>query len=159
MGKVKKGALKFIICFITGLLIGLMIGVVAMSTIVSYRMDNYYKQISYLENIIRDKDERLEKLEKSINTQSLIIKDIEINLIFDKNENSDEIDRMEIEKTIKEKYSALLGKEIKTVDAHLVVEVIDKRILKMEGKEYKLQVDKLILTEIVSLWVKAIQTG
>ena len=64
---------------------------------------------------------------------------------------------MEIEKTIKEKYKTLLGKEVKTVDAHMVVEVIDKRILKIEGKEYRLQVDKLILSEIMSIWAKVIQ--
>ena len=156
MGKLRKRALKFIICFITGLLTGTLIGVVALSVLVSFRMDNYYKQLSYLENIIRDKDERLEKLEKSINTQYLVIKDIEINLIFEKGENDDEIIKMEIEKTIKEKYKTLLGKEVKTVDAHMVVEVIDKRILKIEGKEYKLQVDKLILSEIMSIWVKVI---
>ncbi|NMA03783.1 MAG: hypothetical protein GX925_03650, partial [Clostridiales bacterium] len=109
MGKLRKRALKFIICFITGLLTGTLIGVVALSVLVSFRMDNYYKQLSYLENIIRDKDERLEKLEKSINTQYLVIKDIEINLIFEKGENDDEIIKMEIEKTIKEKYKTLLG--------------------------------------------------
>ncbi|MFW5647876.1 MAG: hypothetical protein ACOCG5_02190 [Candidatus Alkaliphilus sp. MAG34] len=156
MGKLRKRALKFIICFITGLLAGVLMSAVALSLIVSYRMDNYYKQVSYLENIIRDRDERLEKLEKSINTQYLVIKDIEINLIFEKGENDDEIIKMEIEKTIKEKYKTLLGKEVKTVDAHMVVEVIDKRILKIEGKEYKLQVDKLILSEIMSIWVKVI---
>ena len=46
-------------------------------------------------------------------------------------EDNDEIDKMEIEKTIKEKYNILLGKEVKTIDAHIVVEVVDKRILKM----------------------------
>lgn len=156
MGKLKVG---FIICFVTGLLAGVLIGIVALSIIVSYRMDNYYKQISYLENIIRDKDERLEKLEKSINTQSHIIKDIEVNLIFDKGGNNDEIDEMEIEKVIKEKYNTLLGKEVKSVDAHIVVEVVDKRILKIQSGDYKLQVDKLILTEIMSIWIKVTKTS
>lgn len=159
MGKLKEGALKFVICFITGFLAGVLIGVAALSAIVSYRMDNYYKQISYLENIIRDKDERLEKLEKSINTQSHIIEDIEVNLIFDKGGNNDEIDKMEIEKAIKEKYNTLLGKEVKSVDAHIVVEVVDKRILKIQSGEYKLQVDKLILTGVMSIWIKVTKTG
>jgi hypothetical protein len=92
MGKLKEGALKFVICFITGFLAGVLAGIAVLSVIVSYRTDNYYKQISYLEHIIRDKDERLEKLEKSINTQNHIIKDIEVNLIFDKNGDNDEID-------------------------------------------------------------------
>ena len=81
MGKLKEGALKFVICFIT-VFGGVLAGIAVLSVIVSYRTDNYYKQISYLEHIIQDKDERLEKLEKSINTQNHIIKDIEVNLIL-----------------------------------------------------------------------------
>jgi DNA-binding response OmpR family regulator len=73
--------------------------------------------------------------------------------------NTDEIDRMEIEKVIKEKYNTLLGKEVRSVDAHIVVEVADKRILKIQSGEYRLQVDKLILTEVMSIWIKVTKTG
>jgi hypothetical protein len=50
MGKLKEGALKFVICFITGFLAGVLAGIAVLSVIVSYRTDNYYKQISYLEH-------------------------------------------------------------------------------------------------------------
>lgn len=159
MGKLKKKALKFTVCFLAGFLAGALAGITALSALVSYRMDSHYKRISYLENIIRDKDEKLEKLEESINTQDLIIKDIEINLVFDKEKGNDEIDKIEIEKAIKEKYNMLLGKEVKTVDVYMVAEVVDKRIFKLENREYKLQVDKLILAETVSMWVKVKQTN
>lgn len=154
MGELKRKSFKFTICFITGFLTGILIGIVILSVVVGYRLDNYYKQISYLKNIIRDKDERLEKLEESINIQNFIVKDIEINLVFDKDKNNDEIDKIEIEKAIKEKYNKLIGQEVKTIDAHMVVEVVDKRILKIEDREYKLQVDKLILTEILNMWIR-----
>ena len=158
MGKLKKEGFKFIICFITGVLAGILIGIAGLSIVVSYRMDNYYKQISYLQNIIQDREERLEKLEKSINTQNIVIKDMEVSLVFDKKKNNDEIDKIEIEKTIREKYNMLLGREIKAVDAHMVAEVVDKRILKVGDKEYKLQVDKLILAEIMCIWIKVERT-
>lgn len=154
MGELKRKSFKFTICFITGFLTGILIGIVILSVVVGYRLDNYYKQISYLKNIIRDKDERLEKLEESINIQNFIVKDIEINLVFDKDKNNDEIDKIEIEKAIKEKYNKLIGQEVKTIDVHMVVEVVDKRILKIEDREYKLQVDKLILTEILNMWIR-----
>ncbi len=158
MGKLKKEGFKFIICFITGVLAGILIGIAGLSIVVSYRMDNHYKQISYLQNIIQDREERLEKLEKSINTQNIVIKDMEVSLVFDKKKNNDEIDKIEIEKTIREKYNMLLGREIKAVDAHMVAEVVDKRILKVGDKEYKLQVDKLILAEIMCIWIKVERT-
>lgn len=154
MGKLKKKALKFLVCYAGGLLTGILVGAAALSIVISYRMDNYYKQISYLENTIQNKDERLEKLEQSINTQNLIVKDIEVNLVFDKDGNNDEIDKIEVEKTIKEKYNTLLGKEVKSIDPHIVVEIVDKRILKIDDRQYKLHVDKLILAEVVGIWVE-----
>ncbi len=157
MEKLKREGPKFIICFMTGLLVGILAGIVVLSVMVSYRMDDHYKQISYLKNAIQDREEKLGKLEKSINTQNLVVRDMEINLAFGGNKNSDEIDKIDIEKSIKEKYNMLLGKEVKSIDAHMVVEVVDKRILKIGGKEYKLQVDKLILAEIVSIWIKVEQ--
>lgn len=153
MGKLKTGSLKFLICFITGFIGGIIMGVSIFSMIVSYRMDTYYKQISYLENIIEDKDSRLERLEESINTQSLILKDIEITLEFSKEEIKDDIDKIDIEKNIREKYSILLGKEVKNIDSDILVEVVDKRIFKIEDREYRLQVKKLILTETLKVFV------
>lgn len=150
MEELKKKSLKFIILFVTGLITGILIGITTLSVIVSYRMDIQYKRITYLENIIQDKNARLEKLEQSINTKEIILKDIDINLIF----NGDEIDKIYIEKTIKEKYSKLLGKEVRNIDADILIEIADKRILKIEEREYKLEVDKLVLTETLKLSIK-----
>lgn len=150
MGKLNRNCSKFILCSITGLIAGILIGAVILSIIVSYRMDTHYKKITYLQNTIQDKDARLVKLEKSINTQNVVLKDIEIILIFD----GDEIDKIDIEKIIKEKYNTLLGKEVKEIDADILIQVVDKRILKMDDGEYKLLFDKLILTEILKIWIK-----
>lgn len=150
MGKLKSASAKFIILFAAGIITGVLIGTTALSIVVSYRMDIQYKKITYLENLIQDKDARLEKLEESINTQEIIIKDIVIDLIFD----GDEIDKIHIEKTIKEKYGKLLGKEVKNIDPDILIEVVDKRIFKIEEREYQLEVVKLILTYTFKLFVK-----
>ncbi len=161
MGKLKKGTFKFYICFLTGLIAGMLIGSAILTVIVSYRVDEQYRQITYLENTIQEKDTQLEKLEQSINTQDLILKEIEVSLTFTENkdenieeEQIDEIDKIDIEKAIKEKYSSILGKEVKNIDPDILIEVIDKRIFKIENREYRLQVHKLILTEILKLSVK-----
>lgn len=174
MGKLRKGTLKFLISFITGLICGILIGGSILAIIVSYRLDEQYTTITYLETTIENKDTRLKKLEESINTQELILKDVEVILNFaeippqgevkvqnideDKTEDMpedevDEIDRIDIEKNIKEKYNSLLGKEIKSIDTDIVLEVIDKRIFKIEEREYRLQVEKLILTETLILYI------
>jgi len=154
MGKLKRTGVKFVFCFMVGIITGILIGAATLSIIVSYRMDTHYRQITYLQNTIQDKDARLEKLEKSINTQKVIIKDIEVILNFGENKDGDEIDKIDIEKTIKEKYSTLLGKEVKNIDTDILIEVVDKRILKIDDKEYKMQVEKLIVTEILQIFIK-----
>ncbi len=156
MGKMRKIVYPFIICFITGLLWGSIIGAVSISMLISYRMDSFYERITYLENTITDKDEKLAALEKSINNSNIVLKDIEVILEFgDLSEvQIDQIDNMEIEKAIKEKFRSSLGKEIKGLDADILLQVIDKRILKFDGAEYQLTVNKLVLTDILKLWVK-----
>lgn len=156
MGKMKNSVYPSVICFVTGLLWGVIIGAISISVLVSYRMDSFYERITYLENTISDKDEKLARLEESINNSNIILKDIDIELEFGElsADQIDKIDNMKIEKAIKEKYGALLGKEIKDFDADILLQVIDKRILKFEGGEYQLTVNKLVLTDILKLWVE-----
>ncbi|NLK64913.1 MAG: hypothetical protein GX289_07445 [Tissierellia bacterium] len=146
---------KFLICFISGLLWGTLAGSVGISMLVSHRIDEFYEKIAYLEHTIQDKNEKLDKLEKSINNANIVLKDISVILEFTNlsEEQIDQIDNIEIEKAIKEKYASSLGKEIKGLDADILVQIIDKRILKFHNAEYKLTVNKLVLSDVLKLWV------
>ncbi|HKM02119.1 MAG: hypothetical protein GX818_10225 [Tissierellia bacterium] len=156
MGEIKNSSgYKFLICFITGLIWGTVIGSLGISMLVSYRMDAFYEKIAYLEHTIADKNEKLDKLEKSINNSNIVLKDISVILEFANlsQEKVDQIDNIEIEKAIKEKFNPSLGKEIKNLDADILVQVIDKRILKFNNAEYQLTVNKLVLSDVLKLWV------
>ncbi len=139
---------------VKGLLAGIVVGVLLITSLVSYRMDKLYENIAILEKEINEKDAKLKKLEESINTMYYVLQDIEIIVEFLEEEIEDQIDKIEIEKAITEKYRELLGKEVKSIDSDLVVEVVDGRIFKLEGKEYRLRVKKLLLSEILKLWVE-----
>lgn len=156
MGKIGKKIYPFTICFITGLLWGVIIGAISISMLVGMRMDAFYERIAYLENTIIDKDEKLAKLEKSINNKNIVLKDIEVVLEFNNisEEQITQLDNIEIEKSIKEKFRSSLGKEVKGLDAEILQQIIDKRILKFDGTEYQLTVNKLVLTDILKLWVQ-----
>jgi hypothetical protein len=156
MGKMKNKHYSFVICFMTGLLWGVIFGAVAISTLVSARMDVFYQKIAYLENVITDKEEKLAKLEKSINNKNTVLKDVQVILEFTNisEEQISQINNIEIEKSIKEKFSSSLGKEVKGFDVEIFQQVIDKRILKIDGYEYQLTVNKLVLTDILKLWIK-----
>jgi len=146
MGQLKSQGL---FCFASGMIMGGIIGICLFSILVSYRIDTYHKEIAYLETTIQDKDDRLLKLEKKINTQELILKDIEVFLTIE----GDEIDRIDIEKAINQKYSSLLGKEVENIDVDIITEVVDKRIMKIEDRTYQLHVVKVVLTETMKIWI------
>lgn len=152
MAQYRIKANKYFLNFYVGLIAGVIIGSVLACTLVSYRIDAFYEKIAFLENTILEKNAKLENLKKSINSNKFILKDIEVVLLFDE----DEIDHLEIihiEKTVKEKYSILLGAEVKSIDPDIITLVIDKRILKMNGKEIQLHVNKLKLTDVLKLWI------
>ena len=108
--------------------------------------------IKQMQNTIDDRNTKLEKLEKSldaINNMQYILKDIEILLNYEGNE----LDKLEVEKVIEDKYKNLIGKEVSSIDVELVSQVIDKRILIFDEKKYKLKVEKLLLSQVMMMWV------
>ncbi|OPJ57244.1 hypothetical protein [Alkalithermobacter paradoxus] len=147
---VRGSKLKYIIFLLTGTVLGYILGVISINTLISYRIDKYHEEITYLNTVIEDKDTKLNKLEEAINNRKFILKDIEIVLLYD----GDDIEKLKLKKYIREKYNILLGKEVKNIDIDLTCELIDKRIMKVDDKEYKLTVNKMVLSEILKLVVK-----
>ncbi len=147
MGRVK---LRYFISIMSGIIIGVLIGASIIIALVSYRIDNYYEEIQKLNVAIEERDERLKKLEQSLNNKKLILKNIEIVLTYE----GDEIDKITIEKYAKTKYIKLLGREVETIDVDIIEEIIDKRIFKVKNKEYQLKVTKIILTDILRIWIE-----
>jgi hypothetical protein len=152
MAKHKIRINNYFLNFFIGLIAGVLIGIISFSTLISCKIDSFYEKIAFLENTILEKNAKLDNLEKSINSNKFILKDIEVVLLFDE----DDIDHLEIihiEKTVKEKYSILLGIEVKSIDPDIITLIVDKRILKMNGKEIQLHINKLKLTEVLKLWI------
>lgn len=150
MKKIKN--FRYLIILITGFICGTVLGSSAINALVSFRIDAYIERIKYLESDIEEKNIKLEKYQESINNKKFILKGIELNIKLSKI-NEEEFDSIIVEKSIKEKYKNLLGKEVKNIDIDLVAGVIDKRILKVDGKEYQVKVDKILLSDVMKLWV------
>ncbi|AOT71222.1 hypothetical protein [Geosporobacter ferrireducens] len=150
MGRIKGKGTQLFMVFITGMILGGLIGILSISTLISYRLDQDYEKIAELQHTIEDKDTRLEKLEESINKQKIILKEIKVELLFGGNE----IDEITLQKHVKEKYATLLGKEVKSIDVDLIEEIIDRRIMKVNGKEHQLLVNKIHLTDVLRIWIE-----
>lgn len=148
-----KERTKYFIFLITGIIIGGMAGIISLNLLISSRIDEYYKEIQSLQSIIEEKDLQLQKLEKVLNSKKLLIKDIKVELVFKNEEYDDEIVKITLEKHIKEKYKELLGKEISKIDVEILWEVVDNRIMKIDNMEYRLNLNKIMVTEVLRLWV------
>ena len=48
-----------------------------------------------------------------------------------------------------------LGKKVNDIDTDLVLEMLDNRIVRMDSIHYKLTVQRIILSDILQLWMKA----
>lgn len=152
----KNTVIKYFSTISISIVIGMFLGALSLNSLISYRIDEYHKNITYLESVIEEKDIKLEKLEESINNRRFILKTIEVVLVYNGDDEEDEIDKVTLEKNIKAKYSNLIGKEVKTIDIDLVEEVIHKRIMKIEDNEYQLMVKKIVLTDVLKLWIEVI---
>lgn len=149
MDRVTKEIGKFIFSITLGIIIGIIIGALSLSALVSHRIDDYFKEITYLKSVIEDRDNKLKKLEEAGNSKKYIVKNVEIYLEYE----GDEIDKLTLEKAIKEKYNNLIGKQVQDIDIDMVGEIVDKRIMRIDDNSYKLKVDKVLVSEALKLWV------
>jgi len=136
--------------FYAGLITGALLGIAVMTAIVSYRLESFHRMNAYLESVIAEKDTKLEQLEKAVNTGRYIVKSVDIVFICE----DDGADLLLFENELKKKYSSLLGKEVKNLDAEMILEVADKRIFRLDNGQYQLFVKKLILAENLKIWIE-----
>lgn len=149
MDGMKRSSSKFLLVILTGFITGNISGVSAASAFISYRIDRYHQEIQYLHNIINERDLKLERLEESINKSKFVLKGIEIYI----ESEVDELDKIELEKAIRKKYTNLIGREVRNIDIEMAAEVTDNRLMKVNNKEYKISVNKLMMADILKLWI------
>ncbi|EJP6471635.1 hypothetical protein K8O96_03965 [Clostridium sporogenes] len=145
---------KYFFSFCVGLIVGGLIGIIFFSLFISYRIENYHRKITYLNNIIEDQQVRLEGLENKLSKKKLIVKKIEVEIRFKKKKSEDELVAIELEKHIKEKFNNLIGKELDKLDSDILVQVVDNRIMNIENKQYKIKVEKIIIAQNIKFYIE-----
>lgn len=152
----KTVVVKFLICSITGLLTGILIGCTVMGALISYRIDSYHEKIVSLENTVEENKIKYTKLKESLeelDKAKLIVEDIIVYLIYDDDIEEDNFNKIEFERYVKSQYENILGKEVDTLDMELLVEVVDRDVFILEEKEYTLKVEKILLSKTFKIWV------
>jgi len=140
----------FLTVFTTGFLCGLLLGIVGHNALISSYVDEYHRQLNTLQAALKDSETRLSELEESMNKRSFVVKDVKIYLDFE----GDALERVTLEEVLEDKYRKLIGKEVRSVDVDLLAEVADKRILRLNNKQYQSRIDKLVVSETVQIWLQ-----
>ena len=126
-------------------LLGVIIGAVAMNTYLSRRMDELYINHERLRVELYETEERLKKIEAQWeNHQTLVIGDVDIQFI---RENGDQLLEVNLREAISPLTQDLIGEEVDKVPHALLKHLIDQRIVEVEGKRYRLQVEMIIVAQ------------
>ncbi|NMB32860.1 MAG: hypothetical protein GX992_01285 [Clostridium sp.] len=148
-----------LICLVTGFIGGAIVGCIAASTLISYRIDCYHSEIISLKILIEEGDIKYRKLKESfdnMNKKRFLISDVKVYLLQD-GDDGDNFDKMELTKYIKDKYKDLLWKEVRNIDMDLAVKLVDEHVLVIEGRKYKLDVNRVLASDVFQIWINAKQ--
>lgn len=147
---IKKGYFYFLIF---GMIIGGMGGILAINTLLSYRIDSYIQEITDLKISIEEKNEQVEKLNETLNSRKYIVKDVEIHLEC-KEKHIDELLKKDLQKKIKDSVKNVIGKEVRKIDVEMLWVVLEGRVIRIGDFSYTLKIKKLLVSETVMIWVE-----
>jgi len=127
---------------LSALLIGMLFGAVCMNLYLRQRLDELYISREKLKVELYETTERLKKLESQDKQKQNVIRAIEIQFM---KENGDPLTELALETAILELTQNLIGEEIEKVHHTLVIHLLDRRILEVDGKRYQLQVKTIVI--------------
>lgn len=62
--------------------------------------------------------------------------------------------KIALQKHIKEKFDGIIGKDVDKIDGDILCQMLDKRIMKLDGKEYQLKIEKIIISQEIKFWIE-----
>ncbi|NLN07613.1 MAG: hypothetical protein GX167_08350 [Firmicutes bacterium] len=121
---------------------GMIIGASAMNLFCGHRLDELYLAREELRVKLYETTERLKKLEDQGRRQAPVISDIEIAFAVGEHEPLVEL---EIKADVLELTRDLIGTEVEKVQHQLVLHLLDKRLLKVGNKHYRLRLQTMVI--------------
>lgn len=124
------------------LFLGMVCGAVGMNLYLRQRLDELYISREKLKVELYETTERLKKLESQDKQKQNIIRAIDIQFAGD---NGDPLAEVALKAAVLELTQDLIGEEIEKVHHSLVIHLLDRRLLEVEGKRYRLQVKTVVI--------------
>ena len=126
----------------SAVLIGMVFGAVLMNLYLRQRLDELYISREKLKVELYETTERLKILESQDQQKQNVIRAIDVQFI---KENGDLLTELALQTAVLELTQNLIGEEIEKVHHLLVIHLLDRRLIEIEGKLYRLQVKTLII--------------
>ena len=132
-------------------ILGIIIGTLLLNIIVSKKLDILILDNNKLKNNCQEKDLEINELKSNLKEQKKhFIQKLSIEINSDLNQHTEQ----KIEKKIKDLLSGLIGENYKNLDPLLLRNIIHQRYLMVEDKTYHLELDYIVISEELKIFVK-----
>ena len=122
--------------FLAVLLVGVILGAALMNLLLSKRYDELFISREKLKVELYETRERLKQLEAQEKQAALLVQDIEVLFPEDKN---DPLVEVKLQAAVLELTESLLGEDVENVSYQLLTDLLDSRLLEIEGKYYRIK--------------------
>lgn len=134
--------------FLAALLVGAVLGAALMNLLLSKRYDELFISREKLQVELYETTERLKKLEAQEKQAAVLVQDIEVRF---SNNNGNPLIEVKLEAAVLELTGSLLGEDVENVPYQMLTNLLDNRLLKIEGKYYRLRVKTIVIARIITL--------
>jgi hypothetical protein len=139
-------------------IIGILVGATALNLVSGTHLDKAQLEIERLNAQMAEQAEQIKALEETIAEQeNVAVTEIEVNVSFKDPKHNDELNTLQIEKTIKELLKTVRGREVSTLDPMLVFNIVNGRSVAVSSIEFTVTVKSLLVSEKLIMHVEAVE--
>ncbi|MDI3533845.1 MAG: hypothetical protein PWQ82_210 [Thermosediminibacterales bacterium] len=144
--------MKKVFPFISAFLFGIILGAAGLNLFIAKKIDSLYLERESMLFKISEQETRLEKLEKSLAERwKRHVKEI---IVFPDTQNNNSHVKIKIKQKVAELLKDLIGEEIDKIDPLLIYNIVNDRKLTIEGKDYLLKVEVIVMDTQMELFLK-----
>lgn len=141
-------------------ILGIIAGAATTGVFVGDRVDALHMENRLLKQQLAAAEKDLQQLEEKKQTSRRVVTKISSRLSFAEDCDFTEYERstveMAVEKNVREWLKLVLGQDLKTVNYQLVPRIVDNRELEVEGKKIRLQVELVVISENVIVYLEVL---
>ncbi len=144
--------------FLAWLSLGVVIGATITTVYLSNELDELHWTKTELEQQVTQKEERLEKLEQELlsmeekweHSSSNVVRDTTI--VVDYEDDPQTV--LAVEEFCQEIAQEIIGHRISNLEPKLIFQMFDNRTLQVNDNQYRLEVESLLISENLTVWIK-----